>query len=296
MPDEFQYPKEIAEQADMAEALHAQLFPVTPDTPPEPDPVIEEPVVEPVDESFKTKYETLKGKYDAEVPRLAQELREFKETYINNQLAQLKQQEPQPEPEPENPVLAAMRAEYGDEFIEQLSTLIQLQTKPLVQEYTKPLVEQAHSLEEIQTTLARADFEKHLDTTAKGWREAYESDPKFGEFLTQPDPTGLYTYGDLLKVYSENWDKQKMSTLFNLYLNQNKVPEVAPQQNPAREALVAPSRTPSNPTPNVNDAKIWSIAEVEEFKRNDREGKYSTEDSKLLWDDLLQAASQNRIR
>lgn len=308
--DEFNYPKEVLEAAELAEKVHASLF-AQPEPEPEPTPE-PQPNPEPDDsdtpqlpkdddeETYKRRYETLQGKYNAEVPRLAKELREFKETYVNNQLALLQAQNQKQEvvkDEP-NPVLEAFKEEYGEDLFNQIRTLIQLETKSTFQEVAKPFEEKTKTIEELQETLARQNLETYLDTHSKGWREAYYSDPKFEEFLTKPDPSGLYTYGELFEAYNNKWDQEKISKIFNIYLGENKPvtpPPVPPKVN-NREALVAPSRTNANPTPPTDNQIIWTQSEIEKFQRDDRAGKYTPEESQLIWNDLLAALSENRIK
>jgi hypothetical protein len=295
---EFVYPKEIQEQSELAEKIHSQLFNTdTPKEEPEEEQLEEEPeeIVEEED-TYKKRYETLQGKYDAEVPRLAKELRDFKETYVNQQLAKLTPESPVVEEE--NPAILKFLEEYGDEFADQLRALIRVEAEKVAVDKIKPLEEQNQRYAKTQEDLARRELESYLDSHAKGWDALMEgTDPKFQEFLKQPDPSGLYTNGELFDLYNKSWNQEKLGTLFNMYLKGNEVAPPPPRQpNPSKDALVAPSRNQSNPPPNVDDKKVWTQGEIEQFQREDRTGKYSAEQSKLIWDDLLAAVSENRIR
>ena len=163
LEQEYQLPTGVEEQARLAEELHGKLFPVTPETPQVPEtpeiPVTpqtpEVPVVPvvpeiPVDDEpkFRDRYNSLKGKYDAEVPRLAAELRELKAQIAEAAKTPVKPTEPVvPEVDEE---LAAFTEKYGEDFVNTLLKLTQKSSKSVIQEEIKPIVEQHKSAEERQ--------------------------------------------------------------------------------------------------------------------------------------------------
>jgi hypothetical protein len=303
MQDEFVTPNEVDEAARLAEELHAKMY--TTEEPVSDEPIVEEPVVtEPVveqpkadtpkEENFEEKYLHLKGKYDAEVPRLARELRELKEQIIKSTVIE--------DPKPDTPSLIdKLEEEYGSEFVGSLKELIASEAKKLVQ----PVADQTASLESTQIQTAQENFKSYLDTKVEGWRELWGSletgtNPKFVEFLQSTDPSGLYTYADLVKLYNDNWDADKLATVFKTFLGEPVVKDepvvVPPKPNAVKDALIAPSRQADNPQPTSSDKKIWTQADIGEFQRRDRQGDYSEEVSKALWDDLLAAMSDGRIK
>jgi hypothetical protein len=157
---------------------------------------------------------------------------------------------------------------------------------------------------ETQIKAAQDNFRNYLTNKVEGdWVALWQGkDEKFVEFLDQPDPSGLYTYGQLVQLYNDNWDADRLATIFNLYLKSQAKPQPQPEvvkppvRNPAQDAVVAPSRATTNTVPTTTDAKVWTQEMIAEFKKNDRMGKYDAETSKAMWDDLLSAISQNRIR
>ena len=92
------------------------------------DEPIEEPVaveatpaddsIEEVSESFKQKYATLRGKYDAEVPRLHQQVKELTDQMnaIREEAEAAKKAEAEKPKEKVSYVTDADREEYGDDF------------------------------------------------------------------------------------------------------------------------------------------------------------------------------------
>jgi hypothetical protein len=311
-------PSQVEEAAELAEQLHNQMYasePVVEETETQeveaaPIDTDDEEVVPHDDDvaelrKFKDRYMHLKGKYDAEVPRLSQELRELKQSVFERLDKAIKPAaEATPEVDETSEFVNAFAENYGEDFAENLRKLISLEASKLQQ----PVQKQIADVEETQVKAAQTNFVNYIDSTLNEGREApvdwqglwAGNDPNFLEFLKQPDPSGLYTYGELAELYNQNWDADKLVNIFKLYTDaqaptvrtQPKTPKTSPQQ----EAMVAPSRSVSTVTPSTDSKKVWTSDMVQEFQRADRQGKYSSEDSKALWDDLLSALAENRIR
>jgi hypothetical protein len=289
--------KQADEQALMAEELHSKIFAQEPQDEQEvieeePQPEQEtEPEVDYKEEYRKAqaRYESLKGKYDKEVPTLHNDLKEFKQQVFER----LETQRPE-EPKPDR--FEKFKEEYGEDLYNTIRELAAMETEEKIKSSLKPVQEHVASVEDTQVKAAQQNFVDYLDTKVTGdWKNLWQgNDPKFIEFLEQPDPSGLYTYGQLIKAYNDEWDADRMSIVFNTYLGQSK--PVQRQPRPEKEAMVAPSRQNTHSTPNVNNPTIWTSQTMKEFQENDRLGRYTPEESKAMWDDLLSAPSENRMR
>jgi hypothetical protein len=251
---------------------------------------------------FKDRYLSLKGKYDAEVPRLHQELREFKQSVFER----LAPQTPKEEKKVENDKIAKFKEEYGEEFVESLRELLKVEVDPLIKSNVSQVEQQVASVEDTQIKAAQQNFASYLDTKVQNnWREiaqvfneiAYDqpvSNPKIAEFLSKPDPSGYYTNFDLVKIFNDNWDGDKLANVFNSYYEQ--APKPKPKNNPVQDAMVAPSRSTQHVAPTASDKTIWTKEMIAQFEKDDRMGKFSSEDSQAKWNDLLSAAAEGRIR
>jgi len=306
--------KQAEEQAELAEQLHAQMF--TKDEPTEsvneqeeetteqPEEVTDEEVVPHDDDieelrKFKARYLSLQGKYDAEVPRLHNELKEFKQS-VFERLDKERTPQHDTNVEPVVDKFAKFKEEYGEDLFEAIKELASSQAEEKLNSSLKPVQDQVTSVEDTQIKAAQQNFVSYLDGTVKGdWQNLWAgNDPKFIEFLKQEDPSGLYTYGDLVQHYNDNWDADRLGKVFNTYLDSMapKAPQVPKQPNPAQQASIAPSRTNTHTTPSANDKTIWTAETMREFQSADRAGKYSPEESAAMWNDLLSAPSENRMR
>jgi hypothetical protein len=300
-------PRQVSETADLAEQLHSRMFAEAPseevveqeqEEQPSYDENTEEANVPHDDDvqelrKFKERYLHLQGKYDAEVPRLHKELKEFKQNVFERLEAKIEQ----PVEAPKEDKFAKFREEYGDELYMAIRELAALETEEKLKATLKPVQDQVANVEDTQVKAAQQNFVSYLDSKVSGdWQSLWAGkDPKFIEFLNQPDPSGLYTYGQLVQAYNDQWDADRMSIVFNTYLDSSQK-QVQRQPRPEKNAMVAPSRQNVHSTPSLDNARIWTGETMKQFQEADRLGKYTPEESKAMWDDLLSAPAQNRMR
>lgn len=248
---------------------------------------------------FKARYLSLKGKYDAEVPTLHRELNEFKQSVVDklstltDKPAQTKVEQSQ-----EGDIIARLKEDYGDDFIDSVKLLAEQIAEEKIKASLSPMQAKVDSVEEIQIKVAQDEFKQYLDENVKGdWKKLWEGKDKgFIEFLSKPDPSGLYTYGELVELYNEKWDSSRLATVLNTYLETKTPAKPKVSHDKEKESMIAPSRTTTHNTPDADDKVIWTKASIAEFQRLDRQGKFSPEESMAKWNDLLAAANEGRIR
>ena len=306
--NEFALPKSIQEQVEMAEQAHAKIFNKEEETPPEDSTVIEEPEEQEPEpqqepdeeETYKARYKTLQGMQS----KLAQELRELKAQLVEKQEPVV--ETPQVKENPRSERISKLLTEYGDDLVEDWKALIE----DRIEQVINPVLEQTQTIKKTQDEIRQEEFSKELTRRSANWEDKWDSviqasrgeqpvDPKFIEFLDTPDPNGFYTYGEILAKANTEWDVDKLAKVFNIY-EQTKAPVKQERtQRPVsteRESIVAPSRVQSIATPDANDAQIWSMEDINRFKTEDRLGKFKPEVSAALWDDLLRATAEGRVR
>jgi len=249
---------------------------------------------------FKARYLSLKGKYDAEVPTLHKELNEFKKSVVER-LSTLAENPAQSKAEQhqEADIISRLKEDYGDDFIDSVKALAEQIADEKIKASLSTVQAKVDSVEDTQIKVAQDDFKKYLDEHVNGdWKRLWDGKDKgFFEFLAKPDPSGLYTYGELVELYNEKWDSEKLSKVLNTYL-ETKTPSKPKQtsHDKEKESMIAPSRTTTHNTPDTDDKPIWTKASIAEFQRLDRQGKFSPEESMAKWNDLLAAANEGRIR
>jgi hypothetical protein len=239
--------------------------------------------------------------YDADVPRLHKELKELK-SKVFERLGEAAQPKDEPKEDPLAEKLTKYREEYGDDLIEMARLIARSEFEPFLKQQIAPVEEKIQNISETQVAAAQEEFKKYLDSHVKGdWRSVWSADNQaFIEFLSQKEPYGLYTYGDLVDKYNNDWDADGISNILNTFLEKNApaAPPAPKQQakDPAKDAIVAPSRSTQTTTPTSQEKRIWTQDMIREFERNDRANKYDAETSQAMWEDLLSAPSENRIR
>jgi hypothetical protein len=256
------------------------------------------------EETYRKRYETLQGKYNAEVPKLNTELRKLKDD-IFERLGDLDKKVAQPATEEVADTdsfdedLEAYREEYGDDLLNIIDKVATKRASELVGESLSPVSDKVDSVESAQIEGAQAAFTEDLDSQVDGdWKSLWNGeDEGFMTFLDSDEPNGMYTYREMASKANDSWDAEKLSKVFNTYLA-SKAPAAKPAERrdePADESRVAPSRKSVSAEPNAGEARIWTQADIADFKTRDRQGKIPQEESDALWNDFLRAPSEGRI-
>lgn len=293
-------PSQVDEAVELAEALFKKMNPQSEEAPdetaeetPEEEEEVEdeeeeeeeqEPELDPKElKKWRDRYLTLKGKYDAEVPRLASQVKELME-----KVSQPKKEEVVV---PEEDDIADFASTYGEDFVQKIRKIIDLEVANKIQ----PVTEKVESVEDLQYKAASESFTSYLDDKVENWKDLWEGKDKgFVKFLQTKDPMGLNTYGQYLEKFNNEWDADGMVKIFDAY---NKTKTQKPDTSKERDAMIAPSRTKSTSnTPSDSSKKFWTTDEVQRFYEDDRKGKYSDEDSLKIYGEILAASNEGRIR
>ena len=304
MADDLHVPQDVTEAASLATQLHEQLFNTeTPEPEPaidlSPEPAPEEEQSQDDEGTFEKRYKTLQGKYSKEVPTMAAELRSLRQQL--DELTKKPTEPPVADTRLED-VLTKLKTEYPDELIENLRLLNRLEAEQITREAIQPIVTSNATAEEIKHQTRVENFVSGITEKAPTWESIWgvvsdlaegmePSDPAIAAFLNSPDPSGLYTNLELLNMYNENFDSERFAKVCNLYTK-----PAAPMSNPAKDALLAPSRSNNQPVPQATDPKLWTMPEIEQFQRDKRADKYSPEQADAIWLDIQKALAENRIR
>ena len=273
---------QLAEVEEYEKALEAQQNPdaVEMDTEAEVDTEAEEAPslenVEPADtsptdveeETFKQKYATLLGKYDAEVPRLHQQVRD-----LNGELGQIRKDIAAKPVEPTKPkekvslVTDEDRAEYGEELLDVQRRVAQ----EVAQGYEEKLEQQNAVISELQEKLATTgnqvagvDFDRRLQQAIPDW-SAIDRDERWVAWLNEHDPMLRGQRRVLAQAAFDEGDVEAVQHYVQLW--KNTLPEsnrVKQTRQAELERQVAPSRSAPavKQTTNAN-AKIYSDREMD---------------------------------
>ena len=331
-------PKAIQQQVEAADELVQQLTAEKPgesqEPPEEPtetsnlnEPPADPPPVEPQsntfsqetevapkpnvsEESWEVKYHSLRGKYDAEVPRLHADLREMK-----TQIAQLLADKVAAEAKAEAAQQAAKVQQQSliteqdkEAFGPDLIDLIERATESKIATFRereadlvgqiKELKSQLGNVSERQVVSDKDRFLMALGQRVPDW-EALNVDKGFLEWLQVLDPVyGLPRQAALTSAY-EVLDVDRVAAIFNTYKQLvSPATTKARQNNQDLQRQVAPTRSRSSSTTatEVQNNKIYTESEIQQFYNDWRRGYIDNDEAAKMEKEIHAAITQGRVR
>lgn len=325
-------PKQVQKQLDEVEELEKQLeaqgedevkkkktskkskaedteVEVTDDEP------IEEPVAveatpaddskEEVSESFKQKYATLRGKYDAEVPRLHQQVKELTDQMnaIRHEAEAAKKVEAEKPKEKVSYVTDADREEYGDDLIDFQRRV----AKEASQEYEDRFEQQAKVIEQLQQQISNTGnqvgevgFTQKLNALVPGF-DQLDNDERWVAWLNEYDPMTRGPRRDQAQAAFNAGDAEAVAHYVGLF--RESVEPVAngkSDRDTELEKQVTPSRSASTVTnkSSSKNSKVYSEKELNnawtKIRTLNTQGKY--DDAEKLEAELTAAYMEGRVR
>lgn len=321
LPRQLQRQQEEVDRLDreIAEAAAPKTDPPPTETPPVQDgqeppvPAPTPPPPAPSDDQWEQKFRTLKGKYDAEVPRLHQELRELRTTVQELTARTPKVETP---PAPEKPRTKRVTEKDTETFGADLLDVIKRQAEDLasdsIAELSRKLdaiaaenAELKQKVSGVSTSQAQSAQEIYFTKLANAvpdW-EAINVSPGFLEWLGQVDELSGASRQAYLTHAFEALNVDRTTKIFNAYKSTlaqpAPQPTVSKQQEVQRQVTPGKSKTPPA-SANTSDAssKIWTAAEIDEFYRDVRAGNYKTkpQDAARIEAEIDAAAATGRVR
>lgn len=308
-------PRAVIEQAERAERAHLELLgkteegnqPTAPEVkeetpaneqkpadeptqkveaPEEKKPVVETPAA--ATDPWELKYRVLNGKYNAEVPRLAAEVRDLK-AQLEAALAQ-KTAEAPATPEPD---VSSVAEQYGEDFANAVKTVASAETKRLRDE----LASEVKQMRDSDAKRTRNDFMRDLASAVPDW-QTIDQDPGFTAFLDEFDPLTGRTRREFFNEADAANDANRVASYFVTY-SRASTPRAKSEVDekpaaPSVEHLIAPDSSRSVEAP--RGKKQWTTKEINKFYDDARRGLYKAADFERIDSDITAAISEGRIR
>jgi len=311
-------PKQVQQQADEVERLETELAasvappqdpdpdnPAPPPTPPEasvPEPTPPAPQPEDTEESWRQRYYSLQGMFNAEVPRLRTEVQE-----LTNQLKTLREtQAPQPAA-PQTPVSDKDIEAFGPELVDLMRRVASERTASLETEVTQlksvnaDLRKQLGTVEQSQGNSALRQFETDLTNVVPDW-QAVNVDQDFLRWLGELDPVGGVQRQAFLNDAYQALDARRVANIFNAF-KATKAPAPAPAPAPSQAAelnrQITPKSTQQSAAPSQSpNERIWSTDEIASFYKDTSLGKYRgrEDEQRRIESEIEAAVSSGRLR
>ena len=341
-------PAAIRKQVEQADAIIAQMNAQAPDEPEEvqeqqeaaPEPKAEpkpKPEAKPeAKPDFEHKYSVLKGKYDAEVPRLTADLRESNQQVrrLEDQLRKLEMtvatmqevnKKPDKAADTENLITQDEIDQFGPDLIDLVNRVARQAVAPYVDkkvgevaQNVKQVGESVASQQKLVAQSAREKLYERLDSAIGDWRDINRR-PEFVGWLSEVDDFSGQPRGVLLRAAFERNDADRVIKFFKGFQKENAVETSDPEADaPANqqatpkqesqqslETLVAPG-TPKTGSTGAQEGsgkgRIWTRKQISEFyaQKNEFIKAYPNKDlPKRMVEierDLFDAQRENRIR
>jgi hypothetical protein len=316
-------PRVIQDQIDQADAMVAQMTGQTvpnAETAPEPDPNLAanpEPQPQPIsqenepkpapvpEETWERKYLTLKGMYDAEVPRLHSQMREMNQQVqtLIAEAAVAKAQQPKQEAAPAKTLITEQDKEaFGSDLLDLIDRAteqklagnrdLEAQLRAEINELKGKL----GNVTERQVVSDKDRYEAALSAQVPDW-ESMNIDQGFLTWLAEVDPVyGMPRQYALTNAY-ESLDANRTATIFKQY-KATLAPAPRQQANRELQRQVAPTRSHTSPAPTTStaDKRVYTTSDIDSFYTEWRRGMIDEAEAVQIERDIHAAINEGRIR
>lgn len=248
------------------------------DTPP----VEENPTPEPSneEETWRKRHEALQGKYNAEVPRLAAELRELRGILsdregtiasLRREIDQMKDQSPKQEPKAEalnEDQIERLRSDYGDDFMEAVRAVALSVVKPSTG--SEDLAKKVEQIERETRQQSESRFWADLAAAVPDY-QSINADPAFHAWLAETDPVSGHQRQRHLSEAQEGLDAARVARIFKAFSGTTTKASPTPtQQPPPRPVSPGRSRGAERPA----DTPRYTVEDFVKLQNDIRSGKY----------------------
>jgi len=293
------------EDKDLLVNVTRQEDPPKDETPPDNTVSQETKPVDVPEDKWSHKYHTLKGMYDAEVPRLHSQVREM-QTQIQQLIADKAAVEARIAEVPtkvESLITDEDKEAFGPDLIDLIERATEAKVATLksseaqLKEEIKKLKGQLGNVEERQVVSDKDRFLAALAQQVPDW-EVLNVNQGFLTWLQDVDPIyGIPKHVALTNAY-ENGDVARVASIFKAY--KQIVTPAAPQAKSNQQELqrqVAPTRTRSGTPPTSSESEqYFTNQDIEQFYTDWRRGLYDDAEAASMEKQIHAAAAEGRIR
>lgn len=241
------------------------------------------------DEKWESRFKTLTGKYNAEVPRLhaAIKERDAKLNSLTEEVEALKASLAKPKE-------SLVKPEEVNEFGEPLVDLIRRAAREEVQSKDAELAELRRKLDQVQVATVETKevgFYEALAQAVPDW-VTINDDPEFHTWLGEVDDLTGMQRQQILSQAEEKRDAGRVARFFNAYKKVQQ--EKAAEANTTLDSQIAPPTSRVDAPP--QGKKIWTRGEIADFYARDRRGEFSAEKAAAIDQEIQSAVAEKRVR
>jgi len=315
-----EFEQQVAEQEEEVSALEVPVEeePIQPTedeedpnvTPEEEPPVVEEqgveaqPVEKPMD--YEQMYKTLKGKYNAEVPRLQHQLSSLQEQMTEVLTRPAPTEEASTPSSSKGPAFARYLKkeeieDYGEEILSMQARMAEGVAEGVLEKVVPGLANRIEYLESLISDNSASSFWDRVEQHVPNARQMNDDDPLWHLFLEKIEPNSGLSYQEIGDMAFNNGDSGRMVTLLKAYLSQSGVSVAGKDDHPVKKEAppVKPGKVAkkSERAPSKAKGKIYRESEVKKFYDDQAKGLYKgrEEEAKKLEREIELAFDEGRI-
>ena len=320
---EMTIPAAIQKQVEDAERIQQEIYgeqvaPVTTENTPAPEAQQEpvaapelkaEPNVEPVHEpkpstDFEQQYKVIKGKYEAEVPRMQHQLRE-QARQMQDLMARLERAERQPEvPKAEEKTLVSEKdvEDFGGDLVDMVRRASREESQKLVatvmSEFERKVAAVLSQVGQVQERVVMSESEKfwnRVTDLVPDW-STVDQDQSWIDFLdTAPEYT-TESYRDLAAKAIQAGKAEAVAKLVGIWRGPQHAPQAAaPQVNAELQRQVVPSTVKSS-APVQPAGKVLTKSEYEALYDPRNAARYGQKKADEMLAEADRAVAEGRVR
>lgn len=308
-------PRKVQEAADKAEATYKQVYEnpsvdnTDQETPPEPDsapgiapeptePEVqpdahvaeEEPKAEPPKpDPWEHKFKVIEGKYKAEVPRLAAQIRE-----LNQKIADLSSQNDELKAKATQPAQSLIspedREKYGDDLLDVIKRAATEATATKDVEIGK-LKQQLESISSTTAEQKQVTFYDRLSAAVPDWVTINDNE-NFHQWLDEYDELTGKRRQDLLAAAEDAQDADRVARFFNKWKQETESSKATSQQTLAAQVVPDGNKTVKPPA----GKRYFTRADIADFYSRARRGEFSQKEMVALEAEIHAATVEGRVR
>jgi len=266
--------------------------------PVEPTPTPTEPVV--AEEKWEQKYKTLKGMYDAEVPRLHADLRDLKaQVDALRKAAETKPVEPAKPAVAEKLVTDADVEAFGSDLIEVQRKVAREVAAEFRGELDAMRAENEKLREQLNNTgtqVSEASFEQRLYRLVPDF-ETVNADPKWIAWLNEVDPLLRAPRATVAQQAFNRGDAEGVAHYVAMFKKSIAPVEPTADKTTELELQIQPNRSATSTPPASQKGKIYTNADIEKMfrKATDLGVKGRVEEAKKLEAEIDAAFMEGRV-
>lgn len=286
-----------AENTPAPEPVEAEAAPVQ-----EEAPKVETVVEQPPQRDFEQQYKVMKGKYEAEVPRLQHQTREL-ERQLRDMQARLEQAEKQPERTAEEAPLVTPKDEedFGSDLVDMVKRASRSEAQAMIKAalaaQEKQFAEFMSRLGAVQQQVVMSESEKfwnRVETLVPDW-QVIDNDPEWIAFLDTTPEFTTKTYRELAAEAIAAGKAEAVAKLVQIWRPATPQAAAPTKPNPELQRQVAPptvkSSSPVQPT-----EKILSREDYERLYDPRNEQRYGKKKADEMVAEADRAVAEGRVR